>query len=286
MIHGPRTSISPTASPSPGRRSPSGPTIRASTPAGDPALRVAGRPRPPARSTPAGARATGPERRRLGHAPGVDDLDAVPLVERVHQRRRAGRAADDDLPQRGDVGRVGVEVGAAGRSRSSARRRRASASPRRSSAASGAACRKRSGMTSEAPVMQRRVRQAPGHRVEHRHDREHVASPWARGRTLSADAHLHRVQVDRAVAVDDALRVAGRAGGVAHRGGVVLVHARASRTGRTCRRAASSQRWTVHAGRGRASGAASPSPTTTMWRTVRQVRQHARRAAGSASSRR
>src|SRR5206468_4010259 len=37
------------------------------------------------------------ERGRLGHPPGVHDLDAVPVAEGVDERGRAGRAADHDL---------------------------------------------------------------------------------------------------------------------------------------------------------------------------------------------
>ena len=42
-------------------------------------------------------------------------------------------------------------------------------------AASGAACRNRSGISMRGAGQERRVRQAPGHRVEHRHDGEHLA---------------------------------------------------------------------------------------------------------------
>ena len=153
VIHGPRTSSSPTDLPSAGMTSPSGPTIRASTAGRHPALACSG-----------SAHASSPldagrwpgdraQRRHLGHPPGVDDLDAVPLLEGVHQRRRAGRAADDHLPQRGDVASGWRRGRRAGRSRSSAPRRRASACSAAIIAASGAACRNRSGMSSEAPDM-------------------------------------------------------------------------------------------------------------------------------------
>ena len=67
----------------------------------------------------------------------------------------------------------------------------------------------------------RGVGQAPGVRVEHRHDRQHPVGPGQAADDAQADGH--RVQVRRAVAVDHALRVARRAGGVAHGGGVALV---------------------------------------------------------------
>ena len=51
------------------------------------------------------------QRRRLGHPPGVDDVDVVAVLERPHQRRRARRTAHHDLAQRRHVGRVVVQVG-------------------------------------------------------------------------------------------------------------------------------------------------------------------------------
>ena len=67
---------------------------------------------------------------------------------------------------------------------------------------------------------ERGIGQPPGHRVEHGYDGKHPVAGVEREPVTHAD--LHRVQVDRAVAVDHALGVAGRAARVAHRGRVVL----------------------------------------------------------------
>ncbi len=71
------------------------------------------------------------------------------------------------------------------------------------------------------PGQHGRVRGAPGVGVEHRHDREH-AVPFVRPeRRRRADSH--RVQVGRAVAVDDSLGIARGPRRVAHGRGLPLV---------------------------------------------------------------
>ena len=69
-----------------------------------------------------------------------------------------------------------------------------------------------------------RVRQSPGQHVELRHDREDPVTGRQAERVGKGDAH--RVQVDRPVAVDHTLGVAGRPRRVAHRGGLPLVGVR------------------------------------------------------------
>ena len=122
------------------------------------------------------------ERRGLGHAPALDDPDAV-LREGADQRLRHRRAADQRAHARAAASSGRAARRARGRrpgsgpSRSSARRARASAARAaiRSSRSSG--CRCGPGKTSFAPEHHRAVRHAPAVGVEHRrHRQQHVGT--------------------------------------------------------------------------------------------------------------
>ena len=155
------------------------------------------------------------ERRHLGHAPGVPHGDVVPLLQGALQARGRGRAADDDVPDRRGVDlRVLVEIA------------QQIGENRWYRAAAGHPLgldhlRQRLGLQEAVRHDHRRagqqpgVRQPPGVGVEERHDREH---PVALVQVETARQHRRqRVQEVGPVAVDDALRAAGRAGGVTHR---------------------------------------------------------------------
>ena len=87
--------------------------------------------------------------------------------------------------------------------------------------ASGSPWRKRDGITMSAPTRAAGVGQAPGVGVEHRHHRQHAIGPGDAERVAHADGHA--VQHVRAVRVERALGVAGRAARVAEAGGGALV---------------------------------------------------------------
>ena len=74
------------------------------------------------------------------------------------------------------------------------------------------------------PAQHRREREPPRVDVEHRDDGEH-AVPLGKSERVS-EARAHRVQVDRAVAVDHALQLGRSSHCVAHRGGGLLIQLR------------------------------------------------------------
>ena len=143
------------------------------------------------------------------------------LLQGLLQRDRHGRAPAQHEPQRVEPGAgVGVEVleHVVPHRRHPARQGRT---------ALGHEAHQRLGLQPAVGHAQRRaahhrrVGQPPRVGVEHRHDRQH---PVLEGETAGvAAAHRHRVQVRRAVAVDDPLGVAGGARGVAHGCRVALV---------------------------------------------------------------
>ena len=156
-------------------------------------------------------------RRGLGHPPGVQDRHARRPV-RLRQRPGHGRPAAEDPLHRRQV--VVLQQGQ--RAQPDRRHARGDGDP--------VALQQpeytlrghvRAGEHHARPGQQPGVRQAPGVDVEHRHHRhEHVALREAQPVRRQRD---QRVQQRRPVAVDHALRVAGGAGGVAHRRGAVLV---------------------------------------------------------------
>ena len=221
MIHGPRTSISPTDSPSHGRLRAVGVDDAHLDAGGDaaglqPPVDVLGRCRA--------------RRRRGGKAmPPSGLVSVIPqpwMMRRPYRcsnvsssaaarpRRRTCRRASEErsMSWLGAVGAgcalqmVGTAEATVGCS--------AAMNAGRSARAAGtgrASCR-------SAPDMNARVGQAPGVDVEHRHDGQHPVG-LGDARAASPTARAMRVQEGRAVRVDDALRVAGGAARVAHRRG-------------------------------------------------------------------
>ena len=201
MIHGPRTSISPAVLPSHGER-----LARRRR-------RCAARRR--RRSRPVFARQSisssarralrrqrdRRERARLGHAPRLDDADAVALLEALHQAARHGRAAA--RPRGGATrGRAwSPRRGAGCRSRSSARRAAIVGFSLRDHAGERRRLQEAARQHEVGADLPRRVRQAPGVGVEHRHDQQDAIAVVQRvGRRRLRDGE--RVQPGRAVAVD------------------------------------------------------------------------------------
>ena len=261
VIHGPRTSSSPTAT---RRRRRDLGAVRADEP------RLRRRPTSRPWRDPVAPRPPRPRRRRAAGRPSrAATSRSCPRRGRCGRRaaprsacisdRRAGRAADDRPPaattcRAACASRCGEQLGPDGRDGAGERRALGS----RSSSASGSACRKRSGISSDAPNMQRGVRQTPRHRVEHAARWRAPCRPGVRLERV-AHADLHRVQVDRAVAVRDALGVAGGAAGVAHARRRRARRPRASRSAPAGRRAGRRSACTARRGASRApTGRAGP----------------------------
>ena len=159
------------------------------------------------------------DRAHLGHAPPVDDVEAVALRERLDHRAWGRRASHGHEPDRGEIPRVrsGVE-------------RLQDPHPDRRDARGDRHFLLRESVEEARRIHVRpwedlldaghraREREAPRVRVEHRHDREaHVV----RVHPEAAD-HRERVDRDRAMRVENALRPAGRTARVTHRCGRVL----------------------------------------------------------------
>ncbi len=201
--------------------------MRSSTPAHDPAglgapVHLVGRRAALRRQGDRG------ERARLGHAPGLDDADAVTLLEALHQDARHGRAAAHDQAERREVERGLLAV-----AQQVVPDRRHRGGDRRLLARDQARERRR---LEEAPRQHEvgarlpgGVGQAPGVGVEHRDDQEDAVAVVQRVGGAARDRE--RVQAGRAVAVDDALRVAGGAARVAHGGRRALVDRRPREAG-------------------------------------------------------
>ena len=216
VTHGPRTSISPTASPSYGstvavRRRPAGPR-----PAHQPARGVAVAPRLVLRRClRAGAR-----RCRAATVSVMPQACSDPR-RRVPSRTPPGASAAPPSRRRGPAAATRGRRRAPGCAR--AARSRSSAPRRRSWAVLGLdQPDQRLGL--QEPVRHdqvraghhRGVRQAPGVRVEHRHHRQHPVVLRQRRTRCPVQTPIE-CRYDRPVAVDDALRVPGGAAGVAHR---------------------------------------------------------------------
>ena len=232
MIHGPRTISSPEALPSRGSSLPSSSTIFMSTPnTARPCLACTAR-----RSSASSARCSAlsvhdrAERAHLGHAPGVQHLHVVALLEGAHHRRRAGRAADDRAAHRAELQVVAPRRARAGPARRSARRPTCVTPSLSNSSCSDLPSSARAREHQLGADHARDVRQAPGVDVEHRHHRQDDVARRAVQRI--GQRRGVGVQHRRAVAVERALRVAGRARGVAQRRGGVLVEARPVELGR------------------------------------------------------
>ena len=265
VTHGPRTSISPIASPSQGSTA-SASTMRRSTPCrtrpvlvrqsmsssslerkrgGGATARQAGR----SRSCPRFARA---ERRRV-----LDALD---------QTARHGRSAADDQAEGRQIDRMrfGMADEVVPDRRHPARERRLLSAINR---ASGSACANRPGKIRSDPPTSRRAGCPRRWRETSTESPGAIAlrQPERRGRN-----DRHRMQVDRAMAVDDAFGIARRAARVAHRRRRVLVRFGIVEPGLlggeelvvAVDRAPSGDQWET-----------SPSPTTTQASTVLSLRR-------------
>uniref|UniRef100_A0A0N4ZXM1 LigA n=1 Tax=Parastrongyloides trichosuri TaxID=131310 RepID=A0A0N4ZXM1_PARTI len=147
----------------------------------------------------------GADGRGLGHAPGVNHLDAELVLEPADQGFGTGRSADQNLAQdRRHGGREGDALGLhqlIDRGAVHLRARHDQLGPRRWTAKG----------------------YAPSIRMEHGHDRQdHLAGRRAHDRRLQAQQGMDEV---RAVRIEHALRIAGRARGVAEAAGGLLVEA-------------------------------------------------------------
>ena len=169
-------------------------------------------------------RADAAERARLSHAPALDDGHAVLITEVADHLQRHGRAADDGAPQRlqllAGLPQVVEQHRPDRRHRGRERhrllvhqlrecRRVAHPRPREDELRAG---------------HRRAVGQAPGVRVEHRHDGQHAIV--ARQAERIDHAAAVGMQHGRAVAEEHALRVARGARGVAQRACAPLVEHR------------------------------------------------------------
>ena len=162
----------------------------------------------------AGSARDRPDRAHLGHAPAVDDMEAVTLAEGLDHRARRRGAADGHEPDRGEVplARVRVErLEDPHPDRRDARGHRDLLLRKAVEQRLGIHVRAREDLLDAG--QRAGEREAPRVRVEHRDDGQaDVVGVEAERRE-----HGQRVERDRAVRVEDALRPAGGAARVAHR---------------------------------------------------------------------
>ncbi len=127
------------------------------------------------------------ERARLGHAPGLDDADAVARLEALHQRARHRRAAAHDEPERREVerGLLAVAQHVVPDRRHRRRDRRLLA---RDHAGERRGLQMPARQHEVGADLPRGVRQAPGVGVEHRHDQQHAVAVVQRVRGAARDA--------------------------------------------------------------------------------------------------
>ena len=167
------------------------------------------------------------DRRRLRHAPAVDDREVVPRLVRVDHRPRRRRAAAEHALEPGEVPLAGIRVELredAKPDRRHARRPRHLLLLERVEQALAVEVRAR--VDDVRADHRREVRVAPRVRVEHRHHRQERVGLGERMAERRARGDAERVEDRRAVRVDDALRHARRAARVAHGRGLVLVELR------------------------------------------------------------
>ena len=165
-------------------------------------------------------RADRAERAHLGHSPGMHDADVIAALEDVDDGARAGRAADHDA--------LHVRQLAAGllqvlqQHQPDRRHGRGDGDPLPvEQLVDRGAVQLRAGHDQRRPDHRRDEGERPGIGMEHRHHRH---EPIVAGEAEHVgDAAGQCMQHVGAVGIDHALRVAGRAGGVAHAGGGVLV---------------------------------------------------------------
>ena len=165
-------------------------------------------------------RADRAERTHFGHAPAVAHFDAVVFLKSADHLGRTGRAADDDELERREflalLAQVMQQPQPDGRDGGGHRHLFCL-----QKVADRGAVELRPRHHHPRPADKAREREAPGIRVEHRHDRQNrVVGLQHQG--FGAGRH-QRMQGVRAMRIEHALRVAGGAGGVAEPGGGALV---------------------------------------------------------------
>ena len=183
-----------------------------------------------------GGRRDRADRAGLGHAPALDHADAEAALERLHQRPGRRGAARGDEPQAREV-HLGMGLAVLQDVVPDGRHPGADASDRSAwiSRHSGSAWTNRSGMTMSAPDIQAEygMPHALAWNIGTIDQR-----PVAVGeRQRRGQARAEGVQEGGAVAVHDALGVAGRAARVTHRGCAALVEHGPLEAGPTRRRA-------------------------------------------------
>ena len=164
------------------------------------------------------------DRRRFGHPPAVDDVEAVPLLEPGNHRPRRRRPADEHPLQAREIPAVGLGVEHredAHPDRRHARRPRHALLHERVEQALRIEVRTR---VHELRADHRcEIRVAPRVRMEHRHDGQDRVGLGDTEPHRVAGCNAERVQHRRAVRVEDALRHPGRAARVTHGRRLVLV---------------------------------------------------------------
>ena len=164
-------------------------------------------------------RAERAKRRGFGHAPGVDDVHFVVLLEGAQDAFRDGGAADQDFLEIGQFQVVGLQV-----------RQQHQPDGRHGGGdrdfligqqfVDRGAVHLRAGHHHVGAGRRARHCEAPGIGVEHRHDREHrVGCAHAHRILAHGDKRVEHVG---AVGIKHALRVAGGAGGVAEPAGGIF----------------------------------------------------------------
>ena len=153
-----------------------------------------------------------PHRAHLRHAPALDDAQAVAVLESLQHYPGRGGAARVAKPQRGqvDLVRLPVVQDRVPDGRHARGDGRPLGGDKRGQVVGLQEWRRH---VQRRAGKERRVRQAPRVGVEHRHDRHR---PVRLGDAERRRYRRHRMQVGGPVRVDHALRVPGRAAGVAH----------------------------------------------------------------------
>ncbi len=160
------------------------------------------------------------DRAHLGHAPGMNDIDIVIFLEGLDHRARGGRTADHDRAEIGQLAALFFHMlqQAEPHGRHGGRDRYALVGQK---AIDRLAVHARPGHDERRADHRGGERNAPAIGVEERHH-GHQAISRGKLHRIRLDAD-HRMEHIRAVRIDDALRVARRAGRVAHAGCRALV---------------------------------------------------------------
>jgi len=167
----------------------------------------------------------GSERRHFRHAPRMNDVDSVSLLETIDDRRWDGRAANEHHPQRRDVIGVGICVENLQHVQPDRRHARRERGPL--ALIQVEQCRRIQVWPRERQFRARHdcgVRKAPCICVEHRNDRCHHIVLTKSDRISEANAKC--VKNQRPVRVQHTFRPSRRPRGVAHGRGGLLVRIR------------------------------------------------------------